>query len=158
MATCFKCGAEAGFFKEVCSDCSDTTSEDNDPAPTDTQQDDDEQRPQAENSGHMHNWTDAVDEQHRVDPVSSKKGITAFWLVLSQIGAIVGAFVVAFTALFDARNAIDVVEGFVVVTLICSIASWILFARHEYRSASLLSSMPLLFEVVGFLKPFFRNM
>jgi len=44
MATCLKCGAKAGFFKEVCSDCSDTASEDNDPAPTDTQQDDDAQR------------------------------------------------------------------------------------------------------------------
>jgi hypothetical protein len=45
LATCLKCGAEAGFFKELCGDCSDTVSEDNDPAPADTQQDDDEQPP-----------------------------------------------------------------------------------------------------------------
>jgi hypothetical protein len=60
MATCFKCGAEAGFFKEVCSGCPDTAPKDqvfnkikhrylsliafrfrapaNDQAPTDTQQ------------------------------------------------------------------------------------------------------------------------
>jgi hypothetical protein len=158
MSTCIKCGQDAGFFKEVCSDCSDTAPEDSDPAPTDAQQDDDEQRPQAKNSGHIDNWTDAVDEQHRVDPVSNKKAITAFWLVLSQIGAIAGAFVVAFSALFDSRNAIDTLEGYVALTLICSFVSWILFAHHEYKWASLLSSMPLLVEVVGFLKPFFRNL
>jgi len=45
MAACPMCGAEAGFFKELCSDCSDTVSEDNDPAPAATQQDGDEQPP-----------------------------------------------------------------------------------------------------------------
>ena len=38
MATCSKCGAETGFFKILCRDCSDTTSENNDLAPTDMQQ------------------------------------------------------------------------------------------------------------------------
>jgi hypothetical protein len=148
------CGAEAGLFQEVCSDCSDTVSEDNDPAPTDRQQDDDEQRPQAKNSGHMHNWTDAVDKQHQVDPVSNKKAITAFWLVLSQIGAIAGAFVVAFSAIFDSRNANDGLEEFLALTLVCSFVSWILFAHHKYRPASLLSSLPFLLEVLEISKRF----
>ena len=46
MAACWKCGAEAGFDKGVCSDCSDTASEDNDPASTDTQRNDGEQLPE----------------------------------------------------------------------------------------------------------------
>ena len=138
MARCIKCGAKTGLSKEVCSDCSDTASEDNDPAPIDTQQDD--------------------DGQHRVDLVSGKKVITAFWLVLSQIGAIVGAFVVGFTAIFDSRNSTETVESFVVLTLIFSFVSWIQFSRRYYKSAGLLSSMPLLFEFLSLLETFFSRM
>jgi hypothetical protein len=50
MATCIKCGQDAGFFKVQCSDCFNAAQEDDNPAPMDAQQDDDRLRPQAEDS------------------------------------------------------------------------------------------------------------
>jgi hypothetical protein len=86
------CGAEAGFFKEVCSDCSDTAPENCDPAPTDSQQGGDEQRPKSENSPQVPNESDEVPQVTQDEPSFGGQFLRFVGMAMIIVAVILGFF------------------------------------------------------------------